>query len=275
MLAIAIESPLSPDGLALIAGSQLALLEVFTPDEIFTLDPAELDVPAISFFVARADGRAVGCVALLDCGDYGEIKRLYVGPEGRGKGLARALMAALETHACLRGQRMMRLETGDALVAAVALYKSLGYAVRGPFGDYPEHPASLFMERTLPGGAGHCLCGQVRFAYAGAPEWVAHCHCESCRRNCAAPFTTFLGIKDGAWHWLGAPPTRFASSPGVERLFCPHCGTPMAYRAERWPQEQHFYAATLEDPASVTPQQHVNYAEHLAWIALADGLPRR
>lgn len=275
MLSIAIESPCSPDGLALIAGSQSALLEVFSPDEIFTLDPSELDVPTIRFFVARAQGRPVGCAALADCGDYGEIKRLYVGPEGRGKGVARALMAALETHACLHGQRLMRLETGDALVPAVSLYKSLGYAVRGPFGDYPEHPASLFMQKSLAGGAGQCLCGHVRFAYAGGPNWVAHCHCASCRRACAAPFTTFLGVSDGSWRWLGPAPAVYASSPDVERLFCRQCGTQMAYRAGRWPGEQHFYAATLDDPTSVTPQEHVNYAEHLAWIVLADGLPRR
>ena len=275
MLAITVESPLSPDGLALIAGSQAALLDVFAPDEIFTLDPSELAVPAITFFVARETGRAIGCVALADCGDYGEIKRLYVGPAGRGKGVARALMAALESHAALRGQRLMRLETGDVLVAAVALYKDLGYAVRGPFGDYSEHPASLFMEKPLQGGQGHCLCGQVRFAYCGAPNWVAHCHCESCRRNCAAPFTTFLGISDGRWRWLGAAPARFASSAGVQRMFCAGCGTPMAFRSARWPDEQHFYAATLADPASVTPQEHVNFAEHLPWIMPGDGLLRR
>ena len=82
MLAITVESPLSPDGLALIAGSQAALLDVFAPDEIFTLDPSELAVPAITFFVARDTGRAIGCVALADCGDYGEIKRLvYAGAD--------------------------------------------------------------------------------------------------------------------------------------------------------------------------------------------------
>lgn len=149
MLTVAIESPLSPDGLMLIAGSQEALLEVFAPDEIFTLEPAELAIPEIAFFVARDRGRAVGCVALMDCGDYGEIKRLYVGPEGRGQGVARSLMAALEAHAAARGQMLMRLETGDVLVAALGLYAALGYHVRGPFGDYAEHPASLFMEKRL------------------------------------------------------------------------------------------------------------------------------
>ena len=92
---------------------------------------------------------ALGCVAMVACRDYAEVKRLYVPAQGRGRGLARALMAALEAQAKAAGKAFIRLETGDALVPAVALYRSLGYVARGPFGDYPEHPASLFMEKAL------------------------------------------------------------------------------------------------------------------------------
>ncbi len=122
---------------------------------------------------------------------------------------------------------------------------------------------------------GHCLCGAVRFEFDSAPLWQAHCHCESCRRNCAAPFTSYLGISDGSWRWTGAAPGVHVSSPGVERMFCATCGTPMAYRADRYPQETHFYAATLDDPAAYTPQQHVHWGEHLPWLSISDTLPRR
>ena len=149
MLSITIESPTTPDGRALIAGSQTALLEVFPPEDIFSLDPQELAIPAVRFFVGRSGGAALGCVASMDCGDYAEVKRLYVPAAGRGKGIAKALMAALEADAARRGIPVIRLETGDALLAAVALYRALGYQVRGPFGDYPEHPASRFMEKAL------------------------------------------------------------------------------------------------------------------------------
>lgn len=121
---------------------------------------------------------------------------------------------------------------------------------------------------------GLCLCGEVGFAFDGDPLWVMHCHCESCRRTCSAPFTTFVGVADGQWRWTGAEPAVFASSPGVERMFCARCGSPMAYRAARWPGEIHFYAASLEDPAVVTPSAHVFNAERLPWVQLADDLPR-
>ncbi len=153
MLLIAPRSPLSPEGRALIAASQAALLEVFRADEIFSMDPAELDRPHISFLVAEREtpqgAQAVGCVAMVRCGDYAEVKRLFVTPAARGQGLARRLMAHLEDMARAEGLACIRLETGEALFAAVALYTDMGYQVCGPFGDYAAHPASLFMEKSL------------------------------------------------------------------------------------------------------------------------------
>ena len=122
---------------------------------------------------------------------------------------------------------------------------------------------------------GSCLCGAVAYRFDGAPKWIAHCHCESCRKNCAAPFTTFLGVDDDALEWTGAEPAVHASSPGVARLFCGTCGTPVAYRANRWPGETHLYLAALDDAAGLEPQAHVNWAEHVAWVYLGDDLPRK
>lgn len=128
-------------------------------------------------------------------------------------------------------------------------------------------------ETSEPLGPGRCLCGLIRYETTVAPLWQAHCHCESCRRNCSAPFTSFFGMAEGAWRWTGEAPAVYASSSGVERLFCPRCGTPMAFRSTRWPGETHFYAASLEEPARYRPTLHVHWAEHLPWVQLADGLP--
>ncbi|TMV42893.1 hypothetical protein FGG78_41695, partial [Thioclava sp. BHET1] len=59
-------------------------------------------------------------------------------------------------------------------------------------------------------GAGHCLCGAVRFDSWEAPLWQGHCHCESCRRACAAPFTSFFGVANSGWCWTGAAPQVYA-----------------------------------------------------------------
>ncbi len=128
--------------------------------------------------------------------------------------------------------------------------------------------------KDRPEITGHCLCGTCGFAYSGAPRFMAHCHCESCRRATAAPFTSFIGIPDGQWRWTGAPPQEYCSSPGVIRSFCPQCGSQLAYRAENFAGEIHFYAALLDEPANFVPTLHVHSDEMLPWLHLSDTLPR-
>jgi len=50
---------------------------------------------------------------------------------------------------------------------------------------------------------GHCLCSAITYEYDGLENWMAPCHCESCRRATASPFTSFLGVPNGHWHWTG------------------------------------------------------------------------
>ncbi len=121
---------------------------------------------------------------------------------------------------------------------------------------------------------GHCLCGAVTYQYEGAENWRGHCHCESCRRNCSAPFTTYFGVSWENFSWTGATPKVFNSSPGIRRHFCDNCGTPMAYEAERFGHEIHLYAASLENSADFAPSFHVFDGERLPWIELVDHLPR-
>lgn len=125
------------------------------------------------------------------------------------------------------------------------------------------------------GGRGRCLCGSVTYAFDGPPNWQAHCHCESCRRATASPFTSFFGVSNGKWHWSGIPPATYASSPGVKRYFCAACGTPMAYQGHDRPQETDFYAATLTDATAFSPECHVHWNERLPWLVFADDLPKK
>jgi putative acetyltransferase len=148
-LDIRTESPLTSDARALIASSQKALEAVYAADEIFTLDPEELAAPNAQFLVARVDGKAVGCIALVDMLRYGELKRLFVESAARGLGLGQRLVAEAETAARDVGLKVLRLETGPELVPAVKLYQSLGYRERERFGDYADLPCSLFMEKRL------------------------------------------------------------------------------------------------------------------------------
>ena len=112
---------------------------------------------------------------------------------------------------------------------------------------------------------GGCLCG--------APLWQGICYCETCRRSCAAPAVAFIGVARNRLDWIGAAPATYASSPGVTRSFCGHCGTQVAFHSERWPDEVHVYAASLDDASLVEAEAHYHAGEAVPWIN--DLAPRR
>ena len=134
---------------ALLEASHAMMLELFDPASNHFLSIDALRAPDIRFFVARLDGRVAGCAALAERPGYGEIKSMFVDPETRRAGVARRLMERLEAEARALGLSVLRLETGNLLEAAHALYARHGFSTRDPFGDYPAHPQSVFMEKRL------------------------------------------------------------------------------------------------------------------------------
>jgi putative acetyltransferase len=80
---------------------------------------------------------------------YGELKRMYVPPRHRGRGVARALLAVLEAEARAAGATALMLETGIRQPEALSLYEREGFVRCGPFGDYAEDPFSVFMQKPL------------------------------------------------------------------------------------------------------------------------------
>ena len=92
----------------------------------------------------------VGCVAARFYREhtYAEIKRLYVDEDYRGHGLAKTLMAEIESGIFDQGIDCARLEMGIYQPEADALYRSLGYREITPFGDYRLDPLSQFLEKS-------------------------------------------------------------------------------------------------------------------------------
>jgi putative acetyltransferase len=105
-----------------------------------------------AFFVGYLGVELVVCGAAKiakNDGVYGEIKRVYVAEEHRGKNLATAIMEHLEDHLRRKGIDIVRLEAGPKQPAALSFYRKLGYTERGPFGRYIVDPLSVFMEKKL------------------------------------------------------------------------------------------------------------------------------
>jgi ribosomal protein S18 acetylase RimI-like enzyme len=147
---IAAERPDTPDAFALISELQAHLESFYPPESRHGFSVEKLIASGVAFFVLRADGQAVGCGGILLVGqEYGELKRMYVRPEFRGRDYGRLLIDHLAAHARSHGITLLRLETGIHQQAAVRLYERYGFRRIPPFGPYFVDPVSLCYEMAL------------------------------------------------------------------------------------------------------------------------------
>lgn len=150
VISITAESPQQPEVEALLKASDAYFTSLYPDSGTSHLWSAEeLAAPEVTLLVARSAGTAVGCAALVENDGWAEIKRMFIDPAGRGAGLGRRLLQALESEACDRGISVLRLETGIHQAEAIALYRAAGFDERDVFGAYQPDPLSLFMEKRL------------------------------------------------------------------------------------------------------------------------------
>jgi hypothetical protein len=116
---------------------------------------------------------------------------------------------------------------------------------------------------------GGCRCGAVRFAAEGAPNWVAYCHCASCRHATGAPVAAHVRFPTAAVRFAAGPPTEFAPAPGVTRGFCGRCGSPISFVGARWPGEVHLHLGSFDDCSDVVPTVQAFAEERLPSLHLA------
>ena len=147
---VAIETIDQPDALGLVGELDALLEPLYPPESRHGLDVAALRAKNVFFVVARDEmGRAMGCGAVMHCEEYAELKRMYVRPEARKRGVGAAVIGFLEQHAADHGFMTIRLETGIRQLDALSFYEGMGYARRAPFGAYRPDPLSIFMEKML------------------------------------------------------------------------------------------------------------------------------
>jgi GNAT superfamily N-acetyltransferase len=122
----------------------------FDPGDTLVTDAHTMRPPTGAFVLATdtVDGSTGACGALLTLDDgIGEIKRMWVAPGARGRGLGRRLLADLEARSRALGHHTVRLDTNSVLAEAIAMYESAGYQ---PVARYNDNPfAERWFEKRL------------------------------------------------------------------------------------------------------------------------------
>jgi ribosomal protein S18 acetylase RimI-like enzyme len=140
-----------PEARELVAAMEAWVTENFgpaTPDRTSTVTAEEMVPPHGTFIVLYENGEAVGGGGLRRLGhDVAEIKRMFVRPAARGRGLGRRVLDELESAASELGYRRLRLDTAVSMTTAMALYRAAGYR------DIPDYNgnsyASYWGEKVL------------------------------------------------------------------------------------------------------------------------------
>lgn len=116
------------------------------------VDPAEFSPPLGLFLVAEVDGVPAGCGGWRAhrAGEgAAELKRMYVEPGFRRRGLSRLLLAELERTAAAAGHTSLLLNSGDRQPEALALYAREGYSPVPGYGFYADSPEAVFLGKNL------------------------------------------------------------------------------------------------------------------------------
>lgn len=149
---VQLEPPNQPEVIALIAELDAYQDTLYPAEARYALDLTTLEQDNVLFAVARGnDGAAIACAAVVLGNGAGELKRMFVRPANRAQGAAAQVLLQLEVESINRGCQLLQLETGPYQAEALAFYQKHGFQICSAFGDYPEHPLSVFMQKRLSG----------------------------------------------------------------------------------------------------------------------------
>jgi len=146
-----------PDVTALVSAVQLEYRQIYGEGDATVVDPTEFEPPAGLLVVGYVDGQPVAMGGWRRRPPGGpvpgsapaEIKRMYVVPGARGRGLSRQVLSALEESAAAAGVDVLVLESGEPQIAAVTLYRSSGYTTAPRYGAYAHEPDAVYLQKRL------------------------------------------------------------------------------------------------------------------------------
>lgn len=124
--------------------------------------------------------------------------------------------------------------------------------------------------------SGHCLCGGVRYEYAGEIKELVVCHCDMCKRAQGAPFATNAPIDRAAFRIVAGENLlkAYSSSKGKQRVFCSFCGSPIYSQRTDLPEVLRLRVGTVSNGPIPAPAYQIFCASAAPWLPLNLDCPR-
>jgi GNAT superfamily N-acetyltransferase len=138
-----------PDAARLVTDGQADEIARYGEGDMTPIDPSEFAPPRGLFLVGYLGDEPVGCGGWRAYGEDAELKRMYVATVARRRGVARAILAAIERSAGAAGHRRIVLETGHRQPEAIAFYRSAGYVDVPGYGYYADDPETVPLGKDL------------------------------------------------------------------------------------------------------------------------------
>lgn len=123
---------------------------------------------------------------------------------------------------------------------------------------------------------GSCLCGSVAYEIHSELGSIIMCHCSKCRKANGSAFATNAPVNTKNFMLTRGEKfiAEFESSPGVFRVFCRNCGSPLYSRRPTTPEVVRLRIGTLDTAIESKPTAHVFAGSRAEWHEICDGLPQ-
>jgi hypothetical protein len=123
---------------------------------------------------------------------------------------------------------------------------------------------------------GSCLCGNVRYQITGEIGPISLCHCSRCGKANGSAFLAGARVVPSEFKFVAGEEGLgdFESSPGVHRIFCRNCGSPIISRRPGPPEVIRIRLGTLDSYLKTQPQSHIFFADRAEWFEFEDDVAK-
>ena len=126
--------------------------------------------------------------------------------------------------------------------------------------------------QSAPVASGSCLCGGIRYSVRGELGAMVVCHCSRCRKANGTAFQAVVPIATAGFELLEGAEllAGYESSPGVHRMFCRRCASPLYSRRDAMPELLRLRVGSLDTPLSAGPAMHIFVGSKADWYEIHD-----